>query len=402
MIVPQTYAADRKGGEAHGSLLEAARSIGPEIEGRAPEFESNAMVSQDIVHALDDSGLLRVGTPTDVGGSGGTIIDFIEVTEELARCDGSTGWIEMVAGISPILLNGFMDETGADEVFRRSDGNRGIVAGFSAPVGKGVRVAGGYVISGRWPFASGCDNADWMALGFSVVDKAGNTLPGEGGKPQAVLGAVPADSVEIIRTWDVTGLVGTGSHDLVAKDVFVPDNRTMDAFSLDPIREDPIYYLGKDAVGVAGHAGVALGLMKRALQETATIVRGKVRRGYPSTVDEYPVFQYEFAKAEARYQSARSYLMTAYAEATRQAEQDHFVSPEQRARMRQAATWAHVTVDEVMAPLRVWSASQAFRNPSTLGRVVRDANVLTNHLLLDNITLVNAAPVLLAGYELPA
>lgn len=384
------------------SFIERARGIHSLIEEDADQIERDGKVTERVVAELRRLGLFWVGVPVQHGGTGGTVIDMIDVVEELASADASTGWITMVNTSAVSMTAGYMPDGGAEAMFR--SGPRATMAGFAAPVGKGRRVDGGYLLTGQWPFASGSDWATWFGLGFTVVDDDGSPVPGVDGKPQALYATTPSDRAELIHTWDVTGLVGTGSNDIRAKDLFVPDENVMDAYSTTPIRGDVSYHLGKDGIAIAGHAAVALGTMKHALELVADIADGKQRRGYPVTVDQYPLFQYEFAKADATYRSARAYLFEQYREALDEARRDQQISQETRWRLRQAAVWATKVVDDVIAFARVWGATQAFRNPSTLGRVVRDAYVTTQHLHMDNIWLVDAgksvyAETLLASHS---
>lgn len=376
-----------------------ARQLAPLIEGAADRIEADGKLTSEVVEALQEYGLFAVGVPRSAGGSGGSVIDMIGVLEELARADGSTGWVTMVYWIGVLLHAGYLPLESSSELFLAGKPTPRF-AGAAAPTGKGVKVEGGYLISGTWPFGSGSDWSTWLGLGFLVTDREGKPVPGPDGKPEVRYAVTPRESGAISRNWDVTGLRGTGSHDIVVEEAFVPDNYVIDAYSTTPVRKDPVFYLGKDLSAWAGHSAVTLGLMKRALQEVATIATGKVRRGYPTTVDQYPVFDFEFAKADAKYRSARAYLIATYEEATEQAQRDGAVSAVTRARAHQAAVWVHRVADEVVSFARLWAASQAFRNPSNLGRVIRDAEVATLHLHIDNIHFVTSGRTLVESARL--
>jgi alkylation response protein AidB-like acyl-CoA dehydrogenase len=139
--------------------------------------------------------------------------------------------------------------------------------------------------------------------------------------------------------------------------------------------------------------------MQRALEEIATIAYGKKRMGYPVPIHEHPAFQIEFAKADADYRSARAYAFELFEEAERYAAEYGGLTPELAARVRQAATWTHHACGRVIAFAHLWGGTQAFRNPSVLGRIGRDAGVLTQHLLIDNITLIDGAPALIDAWR---
>ncbi|MCH5677562.1 acyl-CoA dehydrogenase family protein [Streptomyces gilvus] len=394
-VVDTTASQEAGTGPVTESFVDRARSLAPLIESEADAIEEGGRLTASVVEAIRDNNLFWVGVPETAGGSGGEVCDAIEVIEELARADASVGWIAMVNISAAAMIAGFLPEDGVRRLY--SGTSRALMAGYAAPVGKGRRADGGFEVSGHWTFASGCDWADWFGVGFTVVDEKGKPALDENGQRQALYAVIPRDAARIVRNWDVTGLRGTGSHDLESDGVFVPDSMVLDAYSLTPVRSDAVFHLGKDGIAVAGHAGVALGLMKRALEEVAGITDGKARRGYPVPVADHPVFGFEFAKADAQYRSARAYLMETFRAAQEQAVREQRVDPELRARMRQAAVWAHRVVDDVVGFARLWGGTQAFRNPSVLGRVVRDAAVLTQHLHVDNIWLVDVAPQLLQG-----
>src|SRR5699024_3057098 len=138
-----------------------------------------------------------------------------------------------------------------------------------------------------------------------------------------------------------------------------------------------------------GHAGVALGLMRRALEEVVRINTGKKRQGYPAPVDEYPVFQSKFVTHEAAYWSARRHVLDAYARAEEAARTTGEVSAELTARMRQATTYAYDVGQTVIEFCHLWGGTQAFKAPSALGRCARDFAVARNHLYVDPISMVD-------------
>jgi alkylation response protein AidB-like acyl-CoA dehydrogenase len=199
--------------------------------------------------------------------------------------------------------------------------------------------------------------------------------------------------------WDVSGLVGTGSYDYVVNEQVVDDDLTFERLSLQPTREEPVYRLGLGGIAIAGHASVALGLSKRALAEVATITKDKKRVGYTDPVGEYPVFMQQFCIYEANYQAARRYVLSAFVDVEATAAAGNPISDEQRARTRQAATWAHFVATDIVNFCRLWGGTQAFRNPSALGRVVRDVGVATQHALVDPKTLVDAAGAILRSWQ---
>lgn len=378
-------------------FVERARALGPLIESEAEESERLGRMTPKVFDALRASGLYWMGAPTALGGGGARASEFHRVLEEIAAADASIGWAFMASANATIVFTGYLPEKACLALFGGPE--KAIIAGMAQPSMRLRRVEGGGVLNGRGQFASGCDYATWIAGGFLEVDEHGDPVLGANGEPEPLWGVIPRSNVDLLGNWDVTGLRATGSQDYAVKDHFLTDDYMASTYSLEPVRSEGIFKLGMVALSVGGHAGVALGLCRRALHEVARITEGKVRGGYPTTVDRYPVFQFEFAKVEAEYQAARAYLHRAFDDAQDYCEINGLITPELLARCRQASTWCHHVAERVMYFARLWSGTQSFRNPSTLGRAVRDEAVLTQHLLIDNITLVDAAGPLLEKWR---
>lgn len=385
------------GTDRGAEYLERARRAAKVIEAEAETIEREATITDTAYRALADAGLFWILVPEEYGGAGLDIVSAFQVVQEIARADGSTGWAFMANSCSTAVAVGFMNQEGAAEMFAGPD--KGITAGMIVPTGSAVRVDGGYRVSGRFQFASGSAHASWIGAGFVVHDDAGNPIVDAAGQPDCRIGFLPREEIEFLGNWDVLGMVGTGSYDYKVENRFVPDKFTMETFSTVPARPEPVYELGLLGIGVGGHAPVALGLAERALQEIAGIVEGKQRPGYATVVGESDLFRLDFARHEALYRAARAYVYEAYGDAEATAAAGQPITDEQRARMRQVATWAQEVAGDVVTFAHRWAGSATVRNPSVLGRCVRDAAVATQHALVDRMTLVEAAQAIVPAYR---
>jgi alkylation response protein AidB-like acyl-CoA dehydrogenase len=197
------------------------------------------------------------------------------------------------------------------------------------------------------------------------------------------------------------GMAATGSYTYGWNDYFVPEEFTFDAAPLVPPAGQDHHGDTLDLMssGVIGHGAVVLGLMRRALREVATIVEGKKRMAYAVPVDEYPVFKKEFVEADAKFWSIRDYFYRVVREAMDSTEQTQSLSVEQMARVRQATTHLHTVATEVIMFASLWGGTQTIRNPSYLGRAVRDMVVARNHALIDIVTLDNAADSIIDSWK---
>lgn len=379
-----------------GDHLERARTAAAVVRAEADEIERTTTITPTAYEAIAEQKLFWAMIPEEYGGDGLGLVSAFEIIEELTRADASTGWAFMANSLSMAIAVGFLAEEGAREIFDQPA--PGITAGMILPTGKGRRVDGGYVVTGNYQFASGSAHASWIGAGFVVTDADGNPETSPDGQPVCRTAFVPRDEVEFRGNWDVLGMVGTGSYDYGVTEVFVPERRAFDTFSTTPVRPEPVYRLGLLGIGVGGHAPVALGLARRALDEIAAIATTKARPGYPTVIGDSDLFRLEFAKAEALYQAARLYVYDTHASAEASANAGEPISEEQFARLRQAVTWVQEVATEVVGFAHRWGGSQSIRNPSVLGRCTRDAAVATQHLLVDPMTLVDAAPAIIAGY----
>jgi alkylation response protein AidB-like acyl-CoA dehydrogenase len=291
---------------------------------------------------------------------------------------------------------GFLQPEATHQMF--GGPNKAITAGQLGPIGRGTEVVGGYRFSGSYQFGSGSAHASWIGGGF-IVEEAGRIRVGADGAPEARVAFLPRERATFLGNWDVTGLVGTGSHDYRIDDEEVPTEFTYARSGAVPVRGEPVFALGHVGLGIAGHAAVALGLMKSALGEVARITDGKRRVGYPGPVGDYPLFLHGLAKQDAMYRSARGYVLDVFGDAETKAATGRPVTSLEHARIRQVSTWVNDVASEVVGFCRLWGGTQAFRNPSRLGRVVRDLAVATQHVLVDPATLVDAGSVILGAWR---
>ena len=203
-------------------FLSAVRGLAPLIREHADAAERQRRLSQPVVTALAEAGIFRMYTPHALGGFEVEPLTFYRVVEEIARLDGSTGWCAFIAGCNP-LMGAYLSDHAAAEVFGRDP--HVITAGVVFPYGKAIVRDGGYVVSGHWSYASGCQHCAWIFCFCNVFDGDQIRLTA-GGEPEVRAIFVPMAQVSVVDTWEVSGLAGTGSHDVVLEQVFVPEAYT--------------------------------------------------------------------------------------------------------------------------------------------------------------------------------
>ncbi|GAA2727504.1 3-hydroxy-9,10-secoandrosta-1,3,5(10)-triene-9,17-dione monooxygenase oxygenase subunit [Actinocorallia aurantiaca] len=198
-------------------VLEAVRGLLPKIAERARTVDEKGRIPAASVRELTEAGVFRMLQPVKRGGMEADPLSFYRVVREIAGACGSTGWVAAVLGVHSWHLALFPEEA-QNEVWAKSHDT--LVASSYAPLGRLTPVDGGYELSGRWGFASGCEFASWMLLGGLVV--------GEQGRPvDFITVLVPKSDYEIQRVWDTTGLRGTASDDISVERAFIPQHRVV-------------------------------------------------------------------------------------------------------------------------------------------------------------------------------
>jgi alkylation response protein AidB-like acyl-CoA dehydrogenase len=380
---------------ANQEMLGRARQIGPLVRAEALNTETGGTLSPAAVDAMREAELFWAMVPPELGGAGCDLVTGIEILEAVSRADGSSGWSLMANTLALAAASAFAGDGAIDAMFGGSE--RPILAGMFGPGGKAERVSGGLRGSGTYSFGSGSGHANWVGGGMFVMeDGKPRMLPS--GIPEVQVCFVPRDKVVFKDNWDVMGLAGTGSYDYEFPPQFIADDFTMERTTLVPRRGGPLFGVGLAAFGCAGHAAVALGIMRCAIEEIARIATTKKRVASSQLIADSPVFRHSFSVQEANYQAARGYVFKVFGDAQDTALRGGKLSIEQFQRLRQAVTWVHGRGSEIVEFCHLWSGSAALRNPSALGRCTRDMHGATQHIFVDQQTLVDAAPALLESW----
>ena len=376
--------------------LKAARDLVPLIEAEAEQMYAERRVSPKIVDAFRDAGLFWMAAPEALGGGGLRAAETMRIVETVAAADGSTGWCLMALNGSVMIQSGFLPAAGASLLYGGE--RKQVTAGNAGPLGRATIVDGGIRVTGRWPFGSGSQFADYIGGGVMMVDDQGTPLKTADGAPDTRFAFAPRDQVTLEGGWDSFGLVGSSSQDYSMTDLFIPDELIQSTSAPTPVRDEPIYKMGMWALASAGHNALALGLARSALREDARLTENKKRMGYPVSVGEYPVFLAEFAKHDADYQAARAYSLGIMDAAQDFAEHEGHLTPELNSRALQAAVWSTKVAERVVRFAHLWSGSQSFQKGSRMGRIFLDMAIATQHVQVDDIGFVNNAPALLASW----
>ena len=356
--------------------VEAVRELAPLIREHADVIESERRLPDPVVRALAEAGVFKLLVPRKFGGAEADPVTVCRVIEELSMVDGSAGWCAMIAAEYG-LFGGLLPEEAAREIF--SDPGA-VVAGTFRPSGTARAVAGGYRVSGHYGFGSGITHSTWTIGGFRLFDGEAPRLTASGA-PQTRVLFFPTADVEIIDTWHVAGMRGTGSHDYAVSDLFVPVHRAC-RFSEEPVQPGPIYTLPAVALFVVVMASVPLGIARHALDTLRDLVCAKKSFGSETTLRDNPHVQARIGEAEGLLRAGRSFLYETVEAAWDAALRGHRLNWEQRGLMwlagSQATTQALQAVDLMF---RAGGASSIYAS-LPLERCLRDIRAAAQHRVL--------------------
>ena len=216
----------------------------------------------DVVRALHDSGVFRLGIPRELGGYEASPRQVIETIAKLSYADASTGWAVMALQMITGTTAAYQDRTATDALF--GDGGYHLVAGQGTRMGTARKAEGGYLLSGSWQFASGLPLASHIHTA-ALVEETG----------QPLIFTFPKQQATIVDNWDVMGLKATGSIDYHCTDLFVPDEYTYDVTTKSPVYGGAVYRMGLANMSGINHAGWALGVARRMLDELKALAAKK-------------------------------------------------------------------------------------------------------------------------------
>ncbi|MFY9825754.1 MAG: acyl-CoA dehydrogenase family protein [Thermoanaerobaculia bacterium] len=338
----------------------AARALAPQIRERAAQIEAARALPQDLLQSLAAAGLFQMWVARAAGGHETDPLTNLRVIEELSRADAAVGWVVMIATGTSLYASARLAPEVAREIYGRDPAD--FSCGFVPPCGRAVEVPGGYRVSGRWYFGSGCRHAAWLMAPCWLGDEPAG---GESTPPWRTF-VVPARDCEILDTWNALGMRGTGSHDYTATDLFVPHERS---FSLldPPLQPGPLY--AHTGLFLLNMAGVPLGLARGALDSFAERAHS---RGEGKGLAE-------MAQAQALVEAARAFIYGVTGELWETLSAGRGLPVELRARYRLALTHSFTAATQAIDLLYQASGIGAIAAGSPIERAFRDAHTMAHH-----------------------
>jgi indole-3-acetate monooxygenase len=353
-----------------------ARELGAEIALAADEIERTQRIPEPLLGRLHDARLFRMLLPRSAGGDQTEPAVYVAALEELAAHDASIGWNTFTAN-SSALIAPFLEPQVNRAIFADP---RSLVAWGPPNASRAKAVEGGYRLTGKWDFCSGCRQADWIGAHCHVVEANGTLRLNRFGKPTIRTLLFPASEATLLDNWRTIGLRGTASESYCVDDLFVPE-----AFS--STREDPalrrergpLYAITMQCLYASGVAAVSFGIARAMLSEFVALASRKAPRNLDRLADS-AVIQAEVARAEARLGSARAYLIETLTAIYAQADDVAPIEVADRARIRLACTNAIQGAIEVADFAYKQAGVDAIFPGSPFERRFRDMHTLSQQI----------------------
>jgi alkylation response protein AidB-like acyl-CoA dehydrogenase len=364
-------------------MVDAFRELLPRIRSAAADTEMSRRAAPALIDELAHAGAFRMLVPKAYGGAQATPSEMVRAIEEISRACASTGWCVMVGALSG-LLAAYADDALAREIFEKRPNV--ILSGVFAPTGHAVELPDGRLrVRGRWAFASGCEHASYRMGGVLMMSDGKPVMRAEG-EPDVRHVIFDANDAKVVDTWDVAGLCGTGSHDMLVEDVVVPAARAV-RFTTAPAREKGALYtfppIGLLALGVAS---VCLGIAREAIAELVAVAGAKHPGGGRRSLAERETVQVQVGEAEALVASSRAYVLSTADEIFAKASGGAVVEDADRARLRLAATHATRACARAVDLMYEAGGGTSIYKKNALQRHFRDLHVATQHAMVASST----------------
>jgi len=363
------------------AVLDAVRDLLPQIRERAEEGERLRVVPESSIKDLEAAGFFRLLQPKRYDGLESDVVDFFTAVRLIAQADGSTGWVSSVLGVHPWQIALFDDK--AQQAVWGNDSNTRASSSY-APTGKATLVDGGYQLSGKWSFSSGCDHAAWVLLGGLVFNAEGQVVDFK-------TFLIPRSDYKIDDVWNVVGLAGTGSNDIIVDDVFVPDAFTLSMGETGQCRgpgqevnTSNLYKLPFHSVFTSTITTPIIGMAYGAYEEHVDMQRKRVRAAYlgEKAVDD-PFANVRIARASSEIDAAWALLMNNLREEQSYVERGEQIPLQLRLKVRRDQVIGTERAIEAIDTLFETSGGRALAKGTYLQRAWRDAHAGRVHAAND-------------------
>ncbi len=364
---------------APADLLKEVDRLKPLISEGSAYAENQRELPANVYDAMFDAGLFSMATPREYGGLESHPVEMLEVWEAVARIDTASAWNLVMNQCVASFFGAYLPAETARQVF----GNGPItLAGALNPPAAAVRVEGGWRVTGRVPFASGCSNAQWFAMPAVEMDGDGPKINPETGMPAPFGICFPSNQASILDTWKTYGMRGTGSHDFAVDDMFVSDDFVIPVGPMTnpaPGFEGPLFRM-MPWPAIFGEAIVGVGSAAAAVDTAVELCVNKTAAYNATPLKEQQLPQFQIGKAKARVEASRDTLYRAVSDAFDDVSASGaLLTVESKVRLQCAASFAAEACAEAVRHVNDAVGSSSIRLEQPFERHFRDTHTLLQH-----------------------
>lgn len=364
---------------AYAGMLERAHALLPKLRERAPKTEELRRLPVETEQDLHKAGLFRILQPKRVGGSELDYVALIDFADVISLADASVAW-NLANLASHHWMLGMFDKRAQDLIW--DDNIDALIASsFVFPAGRARKVAGGYTLSGRWPFSSGVDSSTWNMLA-GIVSSDDDA---DGVEYRVFL--LKKDDYKIIDTWTSTGLKGTGSNDVEARDVFVPEHMTLAVKDVrggptpgSAANPGPLYALPVFALFPFVLSGTALGNAQACLDDYVEIARHRASTYNRAKLGDLQTTQIKIADASAKIDAARLIMRRTCIDAMADVRRGYIPPLSEKTKYRRDGAYAVNLCTDAVSLLFSASGARGLYTTGALQRQFRDAHAVNAHI----------------------
>ncbi|EKS36723.1 hypothetical protein HMPREF9695_03141 [Afipia broomeae ATCC 49717] len=364
---------------AYSEMLERARALVPKLRERAAKTEEMRRLPPETEKELHQAGLFRILQPKRVGGSELDYVALVDFADVVALADASVAW-NLANLASHHWMLGMFDARAQDLIWNENV-DALIASSFVFPAGRATKVAGGYTLSGRWPFSSGVDSSTWNMLAGIVSSED----DADGVEYRIFL--LKQSDYKILDTWSSTGLKGTGSNDVEAKDVFVPDYMTLAVKDVaggatpgSAVNPGALYALPVFSLFPFVLSGAGLGNAQACLDDYVGIAKHRASTYNRAKLGDLQTTQIKIAEASAKIDAARLIMRRTCIEAMSDARHGTVPDLSEKTKYRRDGAYAVNLCTEAVSTLFSASGARGLYTTGALQRQFRDAHAINAHI----------------------
>ncbi len=359
------------------AMLRQITDIGPVLEANATDNEQLGQLNAPTFEALKPLRMSHIFAAEAIGGAQLSPTQGLTLIDAITYHSGAAGWVSMVHACIGAMSAAFLPDTAIDRLFRAGEDNR--FSGQGTPTGMLKKVDGGYLLNGKWQYASGIYHATYTHTAALLDDGTGKPAHDENGNIIILCAHAPVEDHALLGNWDVLGLRGTGSIDYAAKDVFIPDDMVFPIMTAEPQRQQEFFSLGVIGLAAIGHSGWAIGASRRMMDEIATYARGKTGRA--GLIGESDKFWFDYGRAETRVRAARAFLFEVWRDVEASIEAGQRVSTRQLSLIHLAKSEVHEAGAEACT-FAYRAAGGTSLRAGTMQRIFREMMTAVQHFTI--------------------